>query len=363
MRHRVLATLAVLVMAMVVVSPPLVAQRDPAPSEAWSPPQTPWGHPDLQGVWDFRTLTPFERPRELEGQAVYTDEEASAFEATRLSALWERDSQEPPDTVGNYNQFWLEPGTGVVDTKRTSLVVDPPDGRIPALTPEAEQRRAANTEQGRGLRRHTPPPGGFVGDLGHGGVQVRCLVGFNSGPPMTPGGYNQNMQLFQTPDAVVILNEMIHDARIVPLDARAHLQEGIRQWLGDSRGRWEDDTLVVETTNFLRETAFQDGLTGSSLRLVERFTRVSSATLMYEVTVEDPTVWTRSWTYQLPMARSEYSLYEYACHEGNYGLYNILAGAEASPEANVLSPEQAAEEAARQGTCTGGASAGGCTRR
>ncbi len=324
----------------------LLATSAAAQTEDWTPPRTAWGAPDLQGIWDFRTITPMERPADLAGTDVLSDAEAARLEAQTEAAQAARDGETPFDTVGNYNQFWFDPGTTVIDTQRTSLVVDPPDGRIPAKTPPAAARYAAGTEAGRGLRRHTPTPGGFVEDLGPGGVQVRCILGFNSGPPMTPGGYNQNVQLLQTPDNVVIYNEMIHNARIVPLDGRPH--GAIPQWVGDSRGRWEGDTLVVETTNFLRETAFQSGLTGRSLHLEERFTLVSPDVLLYEVTVDDPAVWTRPWTYQLPMQRNALPLYEYACHEGNYGIYNILAGARDNPESNVLTPEQAAEEAARR---------------
>ena len=311
-----------------------------------APPRTPWGAPDVQGVWDFRTITPMERPADLGDTATLTEAQAARIEAETAAAQAARDAETPFDTVGNYNQFWFDPGATVIDTRRTSLVVDPPDGRIPEKTPEAAARYAAGTEAGRGLRRHTPTPGGFVEDLGPGGVQVRCILGFNSGPPMTPGGYNQNVQLLQTPDRVVILNEMIHNARIVPLDGSP--PGDVPQWAGNSRGRWEGDTLVVETTGFLRETAFQSGLTGSSLRLTERFTRAAPDVLLYAVTVNDPTVWTRPWTYEIPMRRSEHPLYEYACHEGNYGLYNILAGARDNPESNVLTPEQAAAEAARR---------------
>ena len=311
-----------------------------------APPRTPWGAPDVQGVWDFRTITPMERPADLGDTAVLTEAQAARVEAETAAAQAARDTETPFDTVGNYNQFWFDPGATVIDTRRTSLVVDPPDGRIPEKTPEAAARYAAGTEAGRGLRRHTPTPGGFVEDLGPGGVQVRCILGFNSGPPMTPGGYNQNVQLLQTPDRVVILNEMIHNARIVPLDGSP--PGDVPQWAGNSRGRWEGETLVVETTGFLRETAFQSGLTGSSLRLTERFTRAAPDVLLYAVTVDDPTVWTRPWTYEIPMRRSEHPLYEYACHEGNYGLYNILAGARDNPESNVLTPEQAAAEAARR---------------
>ncbi|MCY4600064.1 MAG: hypothetical protein OXF27_09110, partial [Acidobacteria bacterium] len=181
-------------------------------------------------------------------------------------------------------------------------------------------------------------PGGWVDDLGSGMFAVRCILGFNSGPPMTPAGYNQNVQLFQTEDHVVLLNEMVHSSRIVPLDGRDHVDADIRQWMGDSRGYWDGDTLVVETANFLRETSFRGGLSDANLRLTERFTRVSPSTLMYEVTVNDPTAWIRPWSYQIPMQRSDQPLYEYACHEGNYGLYNILAGAR---------EREAAEEAAR----------------
>ena len=339
-RTRTITLTAVLVAGL------LPATFAAAQTEDWTPPRTAWGTPDLQGVWDFRTITPMERPTALADTDVLSDEEAARLEAEIEAAQAARDSETPFDTVGNYNQFWFDPGTTVIDTQRTSLVMDPPDGRIPAKTPGAAARYAAGTEAGRGLRRHTPTPGGFVEDLGPGGVQVRCILGFNSGPPMTPGGYNQNMQLLQTADNVVIFNEMIHNARIVPLDGRPH--GAIPQWVGDSRGRWEDDTLVVETTKFLRETAFQSGLTGRSLHLEERFTLVSPDVLMYEVTVDDPTVWTRPWTYQLPMQRNDLPLYEYACHEGNYGIYNILAGARDNPESNVLTPEQAAEEAARR---------------
>ena len=328
--------------AGLLLAPALAGAQD----ENWTAPRTAWGTPDLQGVWDFSTITPMERPTDLAETEVLSDEQAAALEARSEAAQAARDTETPFDTVGNYNQFWFDPVSSVVDTRRTSLVVDPPDGRIPAKTPDAQARFEAGTEAGRGLRRHTPTPGGFVEDLGPGGVQVRCILGFNSGPPMAPGAYNQNMQLLQTPDHVVIFNEMIHSARIVPLDGSPH--GDIRQWIGDSRGRWEGDTLVVETVNFHRETAFQGGLTGQSLHLVERFTRAGPDVMLYEVTVDDPTVWTRPWTYEIPMRYNDLPLYEYACHEGNYGIYNILAGARDNPEANILTPEQAAEEAARR---------------
>ena len=301
-------------------------------------PRTAWGAPDLQGVWDFRTLTPFERPAELQDKDVYTAEEVAEFEAERNADIAGRDDRVPADTVGNYNQFWFDGGARPVETNRTSLVFDPPNGRLPALTTAARQRQSARRQARTGVNRHVPTPGGWVDDLGAGMFAVRCILGFNSGPPMTPGAYNQNVQVFQTEDHVVLLNEMVHSSRIVPLDGRDHVDTDIRQWMGDSRGYWDGDTLVVETKNFLRETSFSGGLSDANLHLTERFTRVSPGTLMYEVTVNDPTAWIQPWSYQIPMQKSDQPLYEYACHEGNYGLYNILAGAR---------EQEADEEAAR----------------
>ena len=314
--------------------------------------RTAWGHPDLQGVWDFRTITPMERPGELAGKQVLSAEEAAAYEA-EVNRRQNRDlidpakggASYPPESEGGvvpYNEFWYDRGSALVEGRRTSLVVDPPDGRIPPLTPEAENRLAARAKAREGVGRHEPTPGGWVGDIGPGHLAVRCLAGLNSGPPMDPGGYNQNVQLFQTADHVVLLNEMIHKVRVIPLDGREHLDARLRQWMGDSRGRWDGDSLVVETTNFLRETKFRDGLSDANLHLIERFTRASPSTLLYEVTVTDPTVWTRPWTYRIPMQKSDQPLYEYACHEGNYGLYNILTGTRAR--------EKAAEEAAGTGS-------------
>ncbi len=316
-RGAALASIAILVLA---ASPGVARGQEEAP-------RTAWGAPDLNGVWDFRTLTPFERPEELADQATWTEEEAAAFEADRLAFFEIRDDQEPADIVGNYNQFWFDPGDSVSATNQTSLVIDPPNGRVPPLNAAAAAKQAAMEQAREGVNRHVPTYGGFVDDLGPGGFAVRCILGFNSGPPMTPGGYNQNVQIVQTPDHVVLLNEMVHSSRVVPLDGRPHVHEGVRQWMGDSRGRWEGDTLVVETTNFLHETSFRAGVTTADLHLIERFTRVSDGMLMYEVTVEDPNAWDQPWTYRLPMVKNDQPIFEYACHEGNYGLYNILAGA------------------------------------
>ena len=312
----------------------------PVAAAAQDAPATPWGHPDLQGVWDFRTITPMERPEDRADQAFLTAEEAAALERAALDRNAELDARparrteaDPTGNVdrgvdgapGSYNNFWFDRGTSAVSTNRTSLVTDPPDGRIPPLTEAAQARRDALAEARRNTGPHQPTPGGWVEDLGANGLQVRCIVGFNAGPPMTPGGYNNNMQLFQTPDTVVIYNEMNHNPRVIPLDGRPF--SGLRQWAGESRGRWEGETLVVETANFLRETSFMRGGATADLRLVERFTRESPGVLLYEVTVDDPSTWTAPWRYEVPMQRNPAPVFEYACHEGNYSMAVILAGA------------------------------------
>jgi len=308
------------------------AKKASATAKPSKAPRTADGHPDLQGVWNFSTITPLERPSELGGKQVLDDEEAAEFEQKEADKA-NHDKNKPADGVGNYNEFWYDGNKKVVGTKRTSLIVDPADGRLPPLTPAAQKKEAAITEARKGTGRHEPTPGGFVEDLGPGGLQVRCILGFNSGPPITPGAYNQNVQIFQSGDNVVLLNEMIHNARIVPMDGRPHGK--LRQWVGDSRGRWEGDTLVVDTTNFLRETAFLSGKTSPNLHLVERFSRPDADTLLYEFTVEDPTVFTRPWTAQIAMTKSDQPLYEYACHEGNYGLPGILGGAREKEKTGV----------------------------
>ena len=298
-------------------APISVAAQTPAP------PVTPWGAPALQGVWDFRSLTPMERPRDLGEQEVFTAEEAATF-AREVIDRQTRNIDESllhlevaKGRVVPYNDFWFDWGIAVT-TNRTSLIVDPPDGRMPPLTPEALRRRAERAEARRGVGTDEPPPGGWVLDLG---ASVRCVVGFNAGPPMTPSAYNNNVQLFQTPDYVVILNEMVHHARIVPLDERPPLSPEIRQWMGSSRGHWEGNTLVVETTN-RRDEAF--GGASRDLRLVERFTRTDANTLVYEVTLEDPTTWTAPWTFVVHMTPLQGHMYEFACHEGNYYMENML---------------------------------------
>ena len=340
-RAAVLATVAVAVLA------PAVAAAQSAETAV---PRTAWDAPDLAGVWDFRSITPLERPDDLADKAFLTEEEAANLEQETIQRNLELLNRPARRTVagqsvdrgeegapGPYNNFWLDRGETTVGTRRTSLIVDPPSGKMPAMTTAAAAEAAALRAERKGILMHAPTPGGWVHDLGANGLQLRCITGFNSGPPMTPGGYNNNVQLFQTEDHVALLNEMNHNVRIVPLDGSA--RSGLPQWSGESRGHWDGDTLVVETVNFHRETSFAQGRTDQHLRLTERFTRVSADTLVYEATIDDPTVWTTAWKYEVPMQRNDQSLYEYACHEGNYGLYNILAGARAE--------EAAAEQASK----------------
>jgi hypothetical protein len=285
-----------------------------------APLRTPWGDPDLQGLWTNATITPFERPATLSGKPVLTEQEAAEFERETLRAR-DADSRSggtDADLARAYNQFWYDRGTKVVGTRRTSLVVDPPDGRVPSLIPAAQQRADARLA----ARRSSPADGPEDRSL-----VERCILWPVAGPPMIPGGYNNNYQILQTPGYVVILIEMIHDVRIIPLDGRAHAPSSIQQWMGDSRGRWDGNTLVVTTTNFTGKTNFR----GSSehLRLVERFTRVDPGTINYEFTIDDPASFPRPWSAAIPMTKTEGPIFEYACHEGNYGMTNLLSGARA----------------------------------
>ena len=303
-------------------------------------PRTAWGAPDLQGIWDFRTITPLERPGELAGKAVLSDEETAVQE--QLAAEDRVDRVPEAGDTGFYNRFWLDQGEQVVPTRRSSLIVDPPDGRLPALT-AAERRRMAHRAVSweRPIRERVA--GYMPNRIADGpedlGIAERCILGFNSGPPMIPSFYNNAMHLLQTPDHVVILNEMVHDARIIPLDGRARLPDGLRQWMGDSRAHWDGDTLVVETANFTDKTSsFSPEITsavgsGENLHLVERFTRADAGTLVYRYTVDDPVTFTRPFTVEQPMVATDWPLIEYACHEGNYAMPNTLAGARAEEAA------------------------------
>ena len=283
-------------------------------------PRTPDGRPDLQGTWDYRTLTPLERPKEFADRAFFTDEEAAAYERRAE----ERTDGRPPDDARTdpsvHPVWWLDYGKKVMGAKRTSLIIDPPDGRIPALTPEARARAAA-ARQARSARGPADGPEDRS-------TWERCITrGLPEG--MLPAGYNNNIQIVQTPGYVVILSEMIHDARIVPIGNRQRPPASLQKWMGDSRGWWEGDTLVVETTNFSSRSNFRGSSSG--LRLTERFSRTEAQALNYEFTVEDPTTWVRPWTAAWAMARSDGPIYEYACHEGNYGLKHIMMNARATP--------------------------------
>ena len=312
------------------LAPAVVAGQD------GSAPRTPWGAPDLGGVWDFRTLTPLERPVALKDKAVLTAEEAAAFTQQSIDArnADRRDGGARRDVERAYNDFWWDYGNSLTGDNRTSLIVDPPDGRVPTMTAEAQERAKAMRAAGRRPVRARV----VIGSPAYGpedvGLSERCLLGFNSGPPMLPSAYNNNVQLFQTPDHVVIVNEMIHEVRVVPLDGRPPLPEGMRQWMGDSRGRWDGDTLVVESGNYTDKTGSFYAIvgmygSGTTLHLVERFTRVDADTLLYEFTVDDPATFTGPFTAAIPMKRSDLPMFEYACHEGNYGMTNLLAGARA----------------------------------
>jgi hypothetical protein len=282
-----------------------------AQSKKPATPRTPDGRPDLQGTWDFAQLTPLERPSEFANKDSVTEEEAEEFAQRRIetSNKDRRDGSAAADVERAYNDFWWDFGTRIA--KQPSLVVDPPDGRIPPLTTDARERNA-----NRRPLYDNPEERPFA---------ERCILGFNSGPPMVPSAYNNNMQLVQTPGHIVILNEMIHSARIVDMSGRRHMPPSMRFLTGDSIGHWEKDTLVVDTTNFSKERAFRGA--SADLRLVEKFTRVDGDTLRYEFTVDDPATWTRSWTASVPMTRSTELIYEYACHEANYALAGVLKGA------------------------------------
>ena len=311
MSHRALAIRLSLVLSVLLVSSPAAGHAQP---------RTPWGDPNLQGIWTNTTTTPLERPDALAGREALTDEERAALDEEAA-----RNVDRPPRArdTGSYNSFWLEKGTR---SEQTSLVVDPADGKLPPFTPAAQKRVHA-------LAAARQQPTASWEDLN---VFDRCIARGMPGA-MMPGFYNHNYHILQTPGYVVILLEMLHDVRIIPLDGRPHLPRGIRQWLGDSREHWEGDTLVVETTNVadkVNEFRRSHTVFGASghLRLVERFVRVGPNTLDYKFTVTDPTTFTRPWTGTAPMHRTEGPIFEYACHEGNYAMEHILRGARAQEQ-------------------------------
>jgi hypothetical protein len=299
---------------------PVLAQTRSASNP--SIPRTPDGKPDLQGAWSFANITPFERPAALGEKTTLSDEEVAQIEE-QAAASSKQDEKRQRGTAADvgraYNDFWYDRGTRAASTRQSSIVVDPPNGRVPALTADAQQRastRAAARKQ-RG-----PADGPEDRSLGE-----RCILGFNAGPPFAPSAYNNNIQITQTKDYVVVMTEMVHDSRIVPLDGRKHLPASVRPWMGDSRGRWEGDTLVIETTNFSEKNLYRNAT--PNLKLVERFSRLDADTLIYEFILNDPATWTAPWTGRVPLEKLDGVIYEYACHEGNLGMEGILKGTRA----------------------------------
>ena len=326
MSHRMTA-FPVALAAAVVIAPVAVA---PAGAQTDAP-RTAWGAPDLGGAWDFRSITPMQRPERLADQEFLTEEEVANLEqeaVDREVRLWDRPAQRTEaganvdrgteGAPGSYNNFWLDRGTQAVGTRRSSLIVDPPNGRYPPMTPEGQRRAEA-----RAAHRSAQPADSWL-DFS---TYDRCLLGFNAGPPMNPSAYNNNMQLFQTPDHVAIVTEMVNTARIVPLDGRPALPADMLQWSGESRGHWEGDTLVIETANFDARRQWRS--TTGGMHLTERLTRVDAETLRYKATVNDPGTWERPWTFEVPMRRLDGEKWEYACHEGHHSMPLMLGGARA----------------------------------
>jgi hypothetical protein len=290
---------------VLIVAAVLLAVR-PAPA------QRSTGHPDLEGLWNNETLTPLERPKDLAGKEFFTEEEAAAYE----KRIVQRRIDDPNDGEGNVAdpKVWWERATKVVPNRRTSLIVDPANGRVPALTPAAQKRMA---DQREATRLH---PADKASDRS---LQERCLISPTTGPPMLPGPYNNNYQIVQTRDQVMITIEMFHDVRIISLGRDTHLPQAMREWLGDSIGHWENNTLVVDTTNFTDKTRFRGS--DENLHLIERFTRTGPDTLLYEFTVDDPTAFVAPWKAEIPMRRARGPMYEFACHEGNFALGRMLS--------------------------------------
>ena len=345
MNHRFLVSvsgLTILIAVVLLATLPAAGQTPSAAAranrtttaKAYTPARTPDGQPDLQGFWTNSTYTPLERPKDVTKE-FYTKEEAA--EIVKRAAERESEQTEPgtiADVHYDFTQFGLDRNQSkFAENLRTSLIVDPPNGRIPPLTAEGQKRTAERAEAAKRVGRWDSAQSNDLDD--------RCLIMAGAGPPMLNTGYNSNYQIVQAPGYVMILVEMIHDVRIIPLDGRPHVSQNIRQWMGDARGHWEGDTLVVETTNFNGKNP----LRGSSenMRVMERFTRVDADTILYKFTVEDESTWTRTWSAELPMKKTVGPLFEHACHEGNYGLYNTLVGAR-------LEEKRAAEEAAKKGS-------------
>jgi len=279
---------------------------------------------DLQGNWTNASLTPLERPDALAGKTVFTDAEAAAWEKQRKDQnnRDRRDGGADADVARAYNELFYDQGSHLSrfdGTIRTALVLDPPDGKIPPLTPEAMKRQAAVRAEAR-LHPADGPENRSLAE--------RCIFWATAGPPMLPGPYNNNYEIVQTPDQVMIMSEMIHEVRVIPTDGRKHLPSDVRLWMGDSIGHWEGNTLIVDTTNFSDKTRFRGS--DANLHVVERFRRADANTILYKFTVDDPTAFSKPWTAEVAMTKLNGPIYEYACHEGNYAMIDILAGARAS---------------------------------
>jgi hypothetical protein len=277
------------------------------------------GQPDLEGIWAMNTLTPLERPAQFAGKEFLSELEAAEYASRTLEQLNSdrRDGGQEADLRRNYNEFWRDRGTSVVASRRTSLIVDPPDGKIPPFTPEARKRRTAQAEAAR-------VPNGPE-DLA---LRIRCI---SRGLPMVPTPNNNFFQIVQTPGYVAILQEMMYEIRIIPLDGPPHIAPRVRGYMGDSRGHWEGETLVIDTTNFIGKDDFLGA--DDSLHLTERLTRTDADTIRYEFTVDDPTAFTRPWSAEIPMTRTTEGIFPYECHEGNYSMTDILSGARAQDKA------------------------------
>ncbi|HTS48507.1 MAG TPA: hypothetical protein VMH05_11215 [Bryobacteraceae bacterium] len=317
-----------LAVSFLLVSAPVFGQapqKVTAPAKPWTLPRTPDGHPDFQGYWSNASITPLQRPKELGAKEFYTPEEAAAVDKREFNERTSWDRLGSQATVHyDMSQFGLDViQAKVALSRRTSLIIGP-DGRIPPMTPEAQKRLAERNAMRKGheFDSYEDRP-----------LQERCIVWTAEGPPMMSSGYNSNLQIVQGPGTVAIMEEMIHDARMIPTDGSPHLPAGIRQFLGDSRGHWDGDTLVVDTTNFTDQTSFMGST--RNLHVVERFTRIDEDTILYEYTVDDPSTWTRSWTAQQPLTKIAGPIFEYACHEGNLGLPNTLSGARAAEAAKA----------------------------
>src|SRR5579862_7665717 len=319
MRHKFIGWLGVVSILFVSA---LAAQTPSGKTKNWTVPLAADGHPDLQGIWTNVTLTPMQRPAEFGNKKTLTDAEASAYEKKDLEVN-NIDNPEAPllaragsAETGGYNNLFIDRGSELarVDgVKRTSLIIDPPDGKVPPITEQARQARARGFSDRYDSVEDRP-------------LAERCILGFGStsGPPMLPVLYNSNYQIVQTPDTVMILVEMVHDIRIIRMNG-THVDANLRQWLGDSIGHWEGDTLVVDTTNFTAKTRFRGA--SENLHVIERFKRVNADTILYRVTIDDPSTFTRPWTMEYPFRAAAGPVFEYACHEGNYAMPDILGGA------------------------------------